>query len=317
MFNARIILTLGVFLFGLMQGCTMVQTYPLAARSGDTITIAPGSLDGANKTNLIVEYYSDSNPSVPINLTSNIRSVFNITPDRTSSAWLNSSAQLIPLGSGHGPWQTVIALNLPSGLPLGSGNLRVSLGAGVTVPTTAHTPEGVDMALEILPGTGTSNPFSYRPYPWDNVNITIGNLSDLVPGRQYVVKPDLADTSSPGFYGAAEYTLFMPLRNKDDGLPPTDADVTTYLTVILDSHPNNDVYQVALHWHRSGDNIIVDIISPLGYVTDRQTRFSVVIDKTGPFMFSGSASILSVNYFDTDGNVVATTPVPLLQGINL
>jgi len=318
MINFKVLFIASIFLLGWIQGCTMVQTYPLAARPGDTITITPGSLDGASPANLTVQYYSNSNPAVAINLSQYIRSVFNITPDRTSSAWLNSLAMMIPLGSGHGPWQTIIALDLPtSGLPVGPGNIRVSLGSGVTVPTTAHTPEGVDMALEILSGTGTKNPFSYRPYPWDNVNVTAGVLADLMPGRQYVIKPNMADLNYQVDYGAAEYTLYMPLRNKNDGLTPTDIDVNAYITVILDAHPNNDANQVDLHWHRSGDNIIVGITSPHGYVGSRQTRFSVVLDKTGPFAFYGTASITGVKYFDINGDMVATTPVPLLQGLNL
>ena len=173
MINSKLIFAASIFLLVIIQSCTMVQTYPLAARPGDTITISPGSLEGATPSNLTVQYYSNSNPSVAINLSPYIRSVFNITPDRTSAAWTTAFADEIPKGSGHGPWQTVIAVDLPStGLPEGPGNLRVALGAGVAVPNTAHTPEGVDMSLTILPGTGTKNPFKYLMLPgttsqWD------------------------------------------------------------------------------------------------------------------------------------------------------
>ena len=311
----RLSIPLLAFALLIFQGCTMVQTYPLAARAGDTITIAPGSLDGATKKNISVQYYPSSAPTTPIDLTPNIRSVFNITPDRTSPAWTTSSAQLISLGSGHGPWQTVIALDLPtSGLPVGAGNIRVTMGTGVTAPSTAHTPEGVDMALEILSGAGTKNLFQYMPYPWGNT-IVKGALVDLMPGKQYVIKPNMQDLNNAVDYAAVEYTLHMPFRNIGDGLPPLT--ITDYVRVVLDSHPNNDLYQVDLHWHQVGDNIIVAITSPYGVVADRQTRFSVVADKSAPFNFYGAASITGVKYFDVNGNLVATTPVPIIQGVNL
>jgi hypothetical protein len=308
------LLVSAVFLFGLMQGCTMVQTYPLAARAGDTITIAPGSLDGATKTNLTVQYYSDSNPSTPVNLSSNIRSVFNITPDRTSPVWTSSMADSIPASSGHGPWQTVIALDLPTtGLPLGPGNIRVTLGAGVVEPTNAHTVAGVNMALEILPGTGTPNLFQYMAESSSTTPST-GSLNDLMPGRQYVVKPNMAAPANNA-YAAAEYAFYMPLRNISDGLSPTN--LADYIRVILDAHPGNDAYQVGLRWRRDGDNIIVYVTSPQNQVWDRMTRFSVVLSSDAPFNFSGTATITSVKYFDVNGNMVATTPLPILQGINL
>ena len=37
-----------------LQGCLAVQSFPTAARAGDTVTLAIGSLEGANKNNLSV-----------------------------------------------------------------------------------------------------------------------------------------------------------------------------------------------------------------------------------------------------------------------
>ena len=252
-------------------------------------------------------------------MTSSIRSVFNITPDRTSPAWLSSSAFSIPLSAGHGPWQTLIALDLPTtGLPVGTGKLRVSLGTGVTAPLIAHSPEGVDMALKILPDTGgMPNPFSYWAGWWE-ASVTTGSLNDLMPGKQYVVKTNLAVTGGNAVtYAAAEYHIYMPLRYKISGGIPDAEMLINNFVVILDNHPNFDRYQVGLRWHRDGDNIIVYITSPDRGGVDTQTRFSLVIDKTAPFDFLGTPSLTSVAYYDETGTVITTTRMPILQGINL
>ena len=295
----------------ILQGCVVVQTFPLAARAGDTVMISPGSLDGATPANITLQYYSDSNPAAPINLSSNIRSVFNLTPDRTSAAWTTSWADQIPAGSGHGPWQTVIAVDLPT-LPVGAGHLRVALGSGVTSPSTAHTPEGVDIALTVLSGTGAKHPFQYMPYPWSNA-LSSGDLAQFMPGRQYVVKPMRSDTVnySGNKYAASEFTLSMPIRNSYDGLPTTD--FYDQLRVILDPSPETDAQQISLNWRVDGDNIIVNVLSPNAKVSFRRIRFSVVISDDAEFSFSGTASIAGVKYFDINGNLVSTTPIHTLQ----
>jgi hypothetical protein len=317
--NARILFVTVIVLLGFGQGCTMVQTYPLAARPGDTITIAPGSLEGATKSNLTIQYYSDAAPTAPINLTTNIRSVFNITPDRTSPAWTTSYADTITNGSGHGPWQTVIALDLPtSGLPEGSGKLHVSLGTGVMTPDTTHTPEGVDIALAILPGSGTQNLFKYLGLPGNEYQ-WVNDLDQLKPGHQYVIKPmpDSYGNFTAAKYAAAEFTLNMPVRNISDGLPPTEAELSDQLRVVLDPHPRLDAYQVSLDWRREGDNIIVNVISHKAKVSFRQIRFSVVISDDAEFGFSGPASITGVNYYNVNGDVVSTTAIHTLQDMTI
>src|SRR3990170_5091445 len=118
----------GLLTMGVLIGCAGVQTYPMAARPGDTVTFALGSADGMTKSNITVEYFSDSAPSTPIDLTAYIAGLFKLYPDKSSRAWLKE-ADSIPGRSSHGPWMTVLAVNLPdqaSGiLPVGPGHVKV------------------------------------------------------------------------------------------------------------------------------------------------------------------------------------------------
>ena len=114
-----------------------MQTFPGVVRAGDTVTFAIGSLDGLNRSNITVEYYPDSDPANPVDLTRFVRSVMKVYPDKTSQAYwdvtsgygletLTSQTSL----SGHGPWQSVVVVDLPLTLPSGTGIFRITPGGG-------------------------------------------------------------------------------------------------------------------------------------------------------------------------------------------
>ena len=75
----RVWLCIFAAVFFLMQGCVAVQTFPTAARAGDTLTLAVGSPDGMTKTNTSVQFVSGSyTTALPI------RAIIRLKPDNTS-----------------------------------------------------------------------------------------------------------------------------------------------------------------------------------------------------------------------------------------
>ena len=152
---------------------------------------------------------------------------------------------------------------------------------------------------------------------WFQTAAITGDLNDLMPGKQYVLKTNPTDPENSISYAAAEYILYMPFRNTSNGLPPTAEDVSTYVAVILDTQPNHEFYQLGMRWRQNGDNIIVNVTSPLIGGASRQTRISIVMNKASPFIFYGTPTISSAKFFDGNGNVIPSTQLPRLVGINL
>jgi len=140
-----------------LQGCVSVQSFPNVARSSDTITLAVGSPDNMTKSNTTAEYVSDSDPSTHINLP--IRSIIKIRPDNTSFlANFHFAASFIAPNSSHSPWLSVIAIDLPSNLPVGPGVVNITTGGTYGIGADVNS---VPIAMEIVEGTGSASTFTY------------------------------------------------------------------------------------------------------------------------------------------------------------
>ncbi len=293
-----------LLVLNLLTGCVAVQPFPVAARAGDTITLAVGSPDGMTTSNTTVVYVPDSDPLNPIDITSNIRAITKIYPDKTSTAWLGKVgvySDAIPSASGHGGWQSVIVLDLPSSLPVGQGKIEVSTGAGVTYPASSKTVNGVEVNMEILAGPGQSNPFSYFPYSWSTSPIP-GDLSLLEPGTQALIKMPSPQGSGGGQYGAIQIKVNAPTTDGSGGSVSTGS-----IRVVSDDQPTNLISQRQTSWIRDGDLFTVNIVSPNAKLTYPEARFSIVLKGNG--LFTGTPVIESVIYYDADG-YVTTGPIP-------
>ena len=247
--------------------------------------------------------------SAPVDLTSKVRSIFNLYPDPTSPAWSNDSLGILSWSGGHAPWQTVIVLDLPALSP-GAGYIKVLPGSSVKAPATAVNVRNINIALEILPGTGVPGTFDYFKFAQDTTT-TSGNLSLLEPNNQLVVRPSQEMLDSNDFYAAVEIKMNVPFRMKNTGLPPakTGNDLPNYI-VIMDKSDLSDTYATSMKWIRDGDTITVYFTSPWQGIALAQMRFSVVIYSNAAYDFWGTQSVTSVNYYDADGQLMATSPIP-------
>ena len=309
-----------------LSNCVATQSFPNVARAGDTVTLAVGSTDGLNKTNITVEFYPDGDPLNPVDITTNVRSVMRLYPDKTSKGYWDETT-----GSGletmtylsqlslHGPWQSVVALDLPTTLPIGSGVIKIQFGAGVSTPPTTTSATNVDIALEILPSIGSSSTFEYRKLAI-NSDTNLGDLSLLEQTRQVVVRtvfPDFLFGVATDI-AAAEYTLTVPIVDQ------LGTDVTNLLAnedfvVVLDDQPSLVKSQANLIWTRTGSVFKVIVVSPFGNLNANQVRFSVLLSnlplaETNDWKLSDSPILDLVKYYDVSGNeVTRTLPQILVQ----
>ena len=294
--------------FSVLAGCVTVQPFPQTARAGDTITLAVGSPDDLKPANTTVTFVPDSAPDTPINLTSNVTSIFKVYPDKTSNAWMNQAAP-IDSSSGHGAWMTIIALNLPSSMPAGTGKVYVST-TGAVYPNNAHAVNGVAINMEILPGTGGANPLQYLPYSWSTQPNT-GKLSWLKPSPQVIVRvPQSSGYTSNVTYGAIEVRVHAQTQDSS-GLPLTD----DYLAVVFDDQQQHLNSRVQSTWSRSGDDFLVTFLSPIGTMQSYEARFSILVWPGYGSQIVGAPTLTSVKYFDVNGNLVSGPTLELVSAL--
>ncbi|HHO68831.1 MAG TPA: hypothetical protein ENK12_07355 [Gammaproteobacteria bacterium] len=287
-----------VLLVQFLSACVAVQSFPVSARAGDTVMLAVGSPDGMNKGNTSATFTPGGGGSaVPLP----IRSIFKLYPDKTSAAWLDSGALGVENDTGHGPWTTIVALDLPTTLPTGPGAVQITTGA-VYPPPPARNINDTTLTLEILPGSGSPAPFTYELA----ANLPVaGDLTQLEPGRRLVVKPVFTGTGTTT-YGAIEVRINIPF------LDQIGAD---NVRVVIDDkiELTSSSRRIQYTWSVQGTDLVVFFISPTGGLDYSQAHFSII---SANIMSLIDAALLDVNtlspvatYFDVNGNAVGATHV--------
>jgi hypothetical protein len=277
-----------------LMGCTGVNVFPLAARSGDTITIPVGSPDGMNKANTEV-FFTDA---LGAQHTLQIRSIVKLRPDQTSNARLfDDRIYVLAAYNTHDSWLSVIIVDLPLGLPEGAGTVQIS----TTADYGQYQPDAnnLQIGLNILQGTGASNPLEYY---FGGVNIT--DLAALEPASQIVFRPPGGLVNFD--FGAIEFRVNAQLRTVAGDVLP---DRSMAIIAGGDDKARIIDFHLQMMWDRNGDEFRVMYTSPKFPMSHMFTRFSIVVDDTiGAFIETNPApSILEVTYYDIDG-IVTTGP---------
>jgi hypothetical protein len=295
-----------VALWFFLGGCVAVQPFPSAARSGDTIILVVGSADGMTETNTEVRYYSDplSDPDDPFNYTSiPIREIVKVYPDKTSMVWLthtsvSDDAQSIPNRSSHGPWMSVVVVDLPTLSEHTGGVMRVIADGEVQFPRFSATPNGTDIPITILPGTGTSHPFEYLSA--EGFGATAGDLSKLGGLFQVIVKPEVpAEGQAQAVsFGAIEMNMTIPIAELNGGSVLDEG-----IAVVLDDQPQNIVNQTQLIWRRNGNDFDIMLVSPKG-MYGHEARVSIV-PRWPEYLYgvNGPPVLNSITYYDLNGDL--------------
>lgn len=284
-----------IILLGTLLGCSGVRTFPYSVQSGETIAVAVGSPDGMSRSNTTATFTSDSIPSSPLDITSNIQAIFQLYPDKKSELY-NSGSQTsnIPRTSGHEASLTVAAINLPSGLPIGPGKIQFTTTA--SYPAIGSHINNWPIGINILPPTSSSTPpltpdpltYEYGLGAFQN-----GNITNLEPGHHVQIRPDFTETSN-GWptYAAIEIKLGLPV-NITGVLDKRFARVT-----VDDMTPETNSGRDYIAGIKN-DELTLMLFSLSEALEFYEARFSVTL--LPPFTFTQNPVINSIKYFDING----------------
>lgn len=284
-------LLVSIFVVGLC-GCTALKTFPQAARAGDTITLAVGSADGMSRANTTANFVSDAEPGVDYDLTGGIRSIFRLYADKASSLYASGSTpRFIVDTSGHEPWITVMVVDLPQGLPTGSGKVNVTTTA--TYPTIGSHINDKPIDLEILPGVGAAADLTYE---FGLGSTMLGDLGLLEAQPHAQVMPMFPQAQAWPLYGAIEIKLQVPTS------------VGTAVRVVTDDMrvATSSNLNVITRRDSNGDLTVI-FVNHTGKLRYYEPRFSIVLidNPDQQNIFLATPTITSVSYFDIDGNTVS------------
>ncbi|MDH5570652.1 MAG: hypothetical protein OEY89_02740 [Gammaproteobacteria bacterium] len=273
------------------SGCTALQPFPNVARSGDTVALAIGSPDDMSRANTTATFTSDVD-GVPIDITSNIRSIFKLFADPASRIYNpnNITATLVE-SSKHTPWITIAVIDLPLGLQVGAGNIEFNTSA--VYPDIGSHINDLQLPIEIIAGTGSSNSFDYELGKGASVS---GSLTQLEPQARAVFGPTIPSAACPcPTYAAIEVKVAIPTL---EGTIPAEVRVIPDDLTMLTQSSRNMLHGVS----SDGQELTVSFLSPTGSLEYYEAQFSVVQKMTG------TPTINSIKYFDLNGNEV-TGPV--------
>ena len=315
----------------ILASCVAVRSFPYTVRAGDTVTLAIGSLDGVNKNNITVSFYSDTDPSNPLDLTSNVRSVLRLFPDKTSESYWDETTGFgtqtmtyINALSGHGPWLSVLVLDLPPTIQPGTGYLKIIPGQGTIYPNLIKKVADVNVGLEILAinsgssALGDNHSFDYTEADFSS-NVIVGDLTKLEQSKQVVVRTLPTTTVSYPSISAAEYVIDITAVDQG-GNSVIDLLTEDDLAVVLDDQPGYVKNQTNLSWSKLSNLVKVNIVSIRGNQNPRFIRFSIllsnlVLKSSNGYSLGNAASIVSSKYYDANGELM-TGPLPEVVILN-
>ncbi len=292
-------------------GCTLTQPFPMAARPGDTVTLGVGEADGMTVTNTTVNFIPTATPSTatpsPINLTSNIRAVFNLYADKRSAFYDLTTVPnvgFIDTASGHEPWETVVVLDLPTTMPVGTGTLQVQTSASFPAGGDGLIPNVgvVPIAFDVLPGQGSSNAFNYAYGAAPGFATSASNLAWFQPESHYEVRPPLAAGSLGKVFGAISLTFNHAMVLSATSISNGGTAVTgDYVRIITQDLP--DTYsQLQCSWSANATQLTVNLVSASDMgMRLAESRISIV--PMGA-QFTGQPTLTAVSYYDMNGNAV-------------
>lgn len=286
--QSRILYLSFIFALLTLQACTGYNAYSKIARQGDTISLAVGSPVGMTKdvSNTTAVYLPDSGGSYPLT----IRSVFDLYPSKKSR--LNNTTTVDPLvnSADHEAWQTVMLVDLPIDVPVGTGNIVITSTA-VYPPINSHIND-VPIALEIISGAGSPDAFTYEFGLGASAD---GNLTELESLPHALITPPV----NTELYGAIEIRLSLDMSS-------TTLD-NTNVRVFVDDMSSTTFSNKNVVWNVSSTGeLLVMIMSPSGKLQARESRFSIVSKPR--IKFNSAPTITEVNYYDVDGDLIAGAP---------
>lgn len=280
--------------FMFLQGCAGVNTFPTIARAGDTVSLMVGGSENARKENISITLKDINNIEWDLQALGLVRSVFSVRPDgRSEGLHYSTYLELVtPWGFGHEPIQTVLVIDVPTGVAPGIATVSVSTNttdnsAGIGMPYSIN--------LEIIAGAGSTDNFLFKHIITGDTSTDFSRVEPLPHAK--------ISFSTGTVVGAASLIIDF------DEAVLTPDDLTIYVpqsTVRDPATGTFDKTQRMVNWRQDGQQLFVDVISPQGIDSGFLNLY--VLHPRG---LSGvpDFNLISANIFDVNGNSLSLTPV--------
>lgn len=284
-----------ILLVGL-SACTGVNTFPMIARAGDTVSVMIGGTEQARKETVNVTLTDVNNQTWDLQALGLVRSVFNMRMDgRATGLHYSSSIDTdISWIYGHEPVQTVLVTDLPAGAAPGQARLTISANAagnssGIVDPFTVK--------LEIVPGAGMPDQF-LRKNSLTNTKIPV-DFSRLEPAPHAKVS-----FVNGTIIGAAS----LKISFNNAVLNGADINIYSPESTVRGVYGTSGAFgemQRMIYWHQNGQSLHVDIVSPQG-VNGKYLQLFVI----HPVGLSGSPDFVltDAKVYDINGSLISTQP---------
>jgi len=279
-------------MLAVLPACTGVNTFPMIARAGDTVSVMVGGTEKARKETINVTLKDISGQTWDLKALGLVRSVFDLRMDGRAeglhySPYLDSDISWI---LGHEPVQTVLVTDLPTNVAPGNAVLTISLNnasdnsSGIADPFTVK--------LEIVPGSGSPDQFLRK----DSLSGTKppAQLGKLEPAPHAKISFGSGST-----IGAAS----LKISFNSTVLNGNDINIYTPESTVRGSAFG--ATQRMVYWRQDGQNLYVDIVAPQG-INGKYLQLFVIHPKG----LSGSPNftMTSATLYGVDGSVISAQP---------
>ncbi len=286
-----------ITVFLLLQSCASVNTFPGIARQGDTVSLMIGGSEKARKNTISVILTDSAGTNWDLKALGLVRSVFNLRTDGRSigthySPYLDS---YISWSEGHEPVQTVLVVDIPTGVASGMSTIEVNTfvdddSAGVISPHLVNLEiiDGLGNTDEFLRDTATSGQLpvdfsSLEPAPHAKISfgitdgVTIGAASLVIDFDETILNPN-------------DINVYVPESNVRGSVVDPGAFGTT---------------QRMVYWHQDELQLYIDIIAPQGI--NQAFLMAYIIHPQG-LAGNPNFTITSSSIYDVNGYEITLSP---------
>jgi hypothetical protein len=293
----KISLTGILILLAGLQGCTSVNTFPMIARAGDTISVMVGGSEKARKDTISVSLTDANNQTWDLRSSGLVRSVFNLRTDGRAHGlhYSSYSSGFMPWVFGHEPLQTVLVTDLPPGVAPGRASLSVVLNtddnsSGIGSPFTVN--------LEIIGGTGSTDGF-LRQNPFGS-DVAV-DFESLEPA------PHAKISFGMGTQVIGAVSLVVDFN--ETAINPDDINVYVPESAVRNTSVTNAFgkTQRMVYWRQDGQRLYIDVVAPQGIELIYSKIY--IIHRRSSGGASPNFSLISASVYDVNGSVLAIQPI--------
>jgi|SRR3989344_293671 len=290
MMHKHICAGLGILL--LLQGCVSVNTYPMTARAGDTISVMVGGSEQARKETTGVTLTDAIGQTWDLGALGLVRSVFNLRTDGRAYGMHYSfySDSYISWFYGHEPVQTVMVADLPTNVNPGVATLSIYLNAS---DNSSGVSDPFSVSVNILAGSGSPDQFRRKP------GSEVVDFARLEPAPHARI-----DFGIGTIIGAVSLTVSF----NSAVLNGNDINVYVPESTVRGSFVNPGAFgatQRMVYWRQDGQKLYIDVVAPQG-IDARYLKLFIVHPRG--LSAAPGFSLVNASVYNTSGAAIILQP---------